>query len=1024
MLSALAIVKANAAAAEADATAAALLWKQAKTLFFGNAALQSMSPSATSDKRCGNYDTCAAGGDASKTNIAIYNAFAAGEADPSTYADNAAIISAQNTVVYMQATLRYLNKMDKDNEAAAGAGSKNQGEGWAFYKVIQPYLSAVDSAGATTIDTAYDRSTVNTANTNYCTGLPIILKSLPSGTTLGDLGTLIEDYSANGVDYTAGGCVGPSTAGLIQAAADMKAAIPSDCADMTAAQAFYTTALTAPLYAVHGSLQSQVQALTGADAGLDALIVAAFDGTGAFADAATAGADGCPARTEFIVKSIQNNLFSKMTMNLATAGAPDGMDIDDSMSRGQCTGGVNNCYNAGGSHQVVCATDCATDAVAWTRAEWVYFGYATPSLAPQATATKRASNYGTYAADGTTALANSEIAAAFTATSNADMATGKATIEDQIITTYMQATLRYLNKMDKDVAGGAAGATASWKNQGEGWGFSLVIAEYLGTDDAATIDGMYNLATRNAASNNFCTGATVLLQKLPAGMAAIGTLSEDYSTSDGVSYACSGVDQVTLTEDAAAMKAAIPSDCADMAAAKAIYTTATAANIHVAMTGTSLQSQVQALNGVDAGLDALIVAAFDGTGAFADAATAGADGCPARTEFIVKSIQNNLFSKMTIAFAATDTAKAKWIFQGPTTPAIAPMATGVKRAKNYGTCAPGTNVGYTPCVAMTNTAIMTALAGAAGTDTAAAVEAQIVTTYMSATLRYLNKMDKDNSATDATSAGWKNQGEGWGFSLVIADYLGTDDAATIDGMYNLATRNAASNNFCTGATVMLQKLPAGMAALGALNEDYTNDGVSYACPGVDTVPLIEDAAAMKDAIPSDCADMTAAKAIYTTATSDGVHAGTATLGSLQSQVQALTATADAGLDALIVAAFDGTGAFADAATAGAAGCPARKEFIVKSIQNNLFSKMTINHAALGNADGNARATWIFNGPTTPAIAPFATGVKRAKNYDTCTEGVWVDGTSTSRRRMASLERRLATEAAAAAAAAAWAYRRR
>ena len=113
MLSALAIVKATAAAAEADAAAAALLWKQAKTLFFGNAALQSMSPSATSDKRCGNYDTCAAGGDASKTNIAIYDAFAAGEADPTTYADNAAIISAQNTIVYMQATLRYLNKMDK-----------------------------------------------------------------------------------------------------------------------------------------------------------------------------------------------------------------------------------------------------------------------------------------------------------------------------------------------------------------------------------------------------------------------------------------------------------------------------------------------------------------------------------------------------------------------------------------------------------------------------------------------------------------------------------------------------------------------------------------------------------------------------------------------------------------------------------------------------------------------------------------------------------------------------------------------
>merc|ERR1711871_1286790 len=127
------------------------------------------------------------------------------------------------------------------------------------------------------------------------------------------------------------------------------------------------------------------------------------------------------------------------------------------------------------------------------------------------------------------------------------------------------------------------------------------------------------------------------------------------------------------------MKAAF--DCTDNTVSKAIYTTALTAPLYA--THGSLQSQVQALTGADAGLDALIVAAFDGTGAFADAAAAGADGCPARKEFVVKSISNNLFSKMTIAFAATDTAKAKWIFTGPTTPAIAPFATGVKRAKNY-----------------------------------------------------------------------------------------------------------------------------------------------------------------------------------------------------------------------------------------------------------------------------------------------------------------------------------------------------
>merc|ERR1711871_901661 len=451
--------------------------------------------------------------------------------------------------------------------------------------------------------------------------------------------------------------------------------------------------------------------------------------------------------------------------------------------------------------------------------------------------------------------------------------------------------------------------------------------------------------------------------------------------------------------------------------------TATSANIHTAMAGTSLQSQVQALTGADAGLDALIVAAFDGTGAFAAAA---ADGCPARKEFVVKSISNNLFSKMTINYATSgvtsegmeldtatangygacigsdadsvhcysmtthvaacdtscvsvngDIARALWIFQGPTTPAISPFATGVKRAKNYGTCAPGTNVGYVPCVAMTNNAIEDALAGDASADTASAVSDQIITTYMSATLRYLNKMDKD-VAGGAATAGWKNQGEGWGFSLVIAEYLGTADAAVIDRMYNLATRNTASTNFCTGASVLLKKLPAGMGAIGTLNEDYTSSSVDYTCPGVDQVTLTEDAAKMKAAW--DCADTSAAKSYYTTATSANIH--TAMAGtSLQSQVQALTG-ADAGLDALIVAAFDGTGAFADAAAAGVDGCPARKEFVVKSIQNNLFSKMTMNLAAAGAPVAWTQAEWVYFGYATPSLAPQATATKRASNYGT------------------------------------------
>merc|ERR1711871_1782265 len=248
--------------------------------------------------------------------------------------------------------------------------------------------------------------------------------------------------------------------------------------------------------------------------------------------------------------------------------------------------------------------------------------------------------------------------------------------------------------------------------------------------------------------------------------------------------------------------------------------TATSANIHTAMAGTSLQSQVQALTGADAGLDALIVAAFDGTGAFAAAAAAGADGCPARKEFIVKSIQNNLFSKMTIGFAATNLAQATWIFTGPTTLAIAPFATGVKRAKNYDQCAEGPG-SQSPCTAATNTAVMAALAGTASAATATAVAAPIMAAYIQATLRYVNKMDKD-VAGGAATASWKNQGEGWGFSLVIADSLEIATATTIDGLYNLGTRNANLNNYCVAFDAITADALYIAADVGVLNEELAS----------------------------------------------------------------------------------------------------------------------------------------------------------------------------------------------------------
>ena len=117
---------------------------------------------------------------------------------------------------YIQATLRYLNKMDKDvTSGSATAGWKNQGEGWGFSLVVADYIAANDADGAATINAAYSLDARNSGSTNYCTGLSILLKILPSGTTLADLGTLNEDYSSDGVDYTSGACIGPNMAGLV-----------------------------------------------------------------------------------------------------------------------------------------------------------------------------------------------------------------------------------------------------------------------------------------------------------------------------------------------------------------------------------------------------------------------------------------------------------------------------------------------------------------------------------------------------------------------------------------------------------------------------------------------------------------------------------------------------------------------------------------------------------------------------------------------------------------------------------------
>ena len=99
----------------------------------------------------------------------------------------------------------------------------------------------------------------------------------------------------------------------------------------------------------------------------------------------------------------------------------------------------------------------------------------------------------------------------------------------------------------------------------------------------------------------------------------------------------------------------------------------------------------------------------------------------------------------------------------------------------------------------------------------------------------------------ATTAGWKNQGEGWGFSLVIADSLASATAATVDGLYNLATRNTNTNNYCTAFTAISTDAVYVAGDVGTLNDGGIQAGPCN-CPGGKTGYTDAFCAATQDAV--------------------------------------------------------------------------------------------------------------------------------------------------------------------------------
>jgi len=165
----------------------------------------------TANKRCDNFGTCVATPttDLSHTNAKIMEAFGKGASQ-----ENANTITAQLCTVYYQATLRYLNKMDKENkEGATSSNGKNQGEGQAFSMAIAA-CPGLPTDQYNIIKALYDTATANKKTTNYCTGLTLLAKHPATGMTPTDLGTL-KEATAQVCDAATASSLSGATAALL-----------------------------------------------------------------------------------------------------------------------------------------------------------------------------------------------------------------------------------------------------------------------------------------------------------------------------------------------------------------------------------------------------------------------------------------------------------------------------------------------------------------------------------------------------------------------------------------------------------------------------------------------------------------------------------------------------------------------------------------------------------------------------------------------------------------------------------------
>ena len=143
-------------------------WDAAAAKYFGKATTRSTTIYGRANKRAANFGTLSSDGVTAKVNAAISAAFKSGQSQ-----NNHDIILKSIKTIYAQCVVRYGLMLDQD--VASGADYReHQAEGWAFWRVLAPWVSEVDSSGAQVLDYMFNTATTPNHANHYCFAVNVV----------------------------------------------------------------------------------------------------------------------------------------------------------------------------------------------------------------------------------------------------------------------------------------------------------------------------------------------------------------------------------------------------------------------------------------------------------------------------------------------------------------------------------------------------------------------------------------------------------------------------------------------------------------------------------------------------------------------------------------------------------------------------------------------------------------------------------------------------------------------------------